>query len=285
MASKYRKFDPRTWSDEKFVALSSDEKLVAIYCFTSRQTNRIGLFVFSPALAAEELGTLPPTFLKRFENVRQTFNWGWDERLRVLYLPSWWKFNQPENPNVLKSCLTDLEDLPQTPLLAEFSSNLRYLSETLHHTFRVTLPQTYGTSGAGAGAGAGAGVAAGAADASDSTDRKRSKTDPASQVPIPVELNTPEFLAAWGDWIADRKARNKKLTELAAQQQLESLRPLGPIRATECVRASITNTWTGIFPERFAGQGKAGGKTEKTMDELYQEHRERQERILAGVTS
>src|SRR4051794_20520278 len=107
MASKYRKFDPRTWSDEKFVALSEGEKLVAIYCFTSRQANRVGLFVFSPALAAEELGTSPQTFRERFRKVREAFGWGWDEALRILYLPSWWKFNRPENPNVLKSCLDD----------------------------------------------------------------------------------------------------------------------------------------------------------------------------------
>ena len=55
--SWYRKIDVRIWSDEKFTRLSVDEKIVAIYCLTNRQVNRCGLFVFSPALAAEELGT------------------------------------------------------------------------------------------------------------------------------------------------------------------------------------------------------------------------------------
>ena len=141
--SWYRKIDVRIWSDEKFTRLSVDEKIVAIYCLTNRQVNRCGLFVFSPALAAEELGTLPQTFLKRFGNVRETFRWGWDERVRTLYFPTWWKYNHPENPNVLKACLSDLEGLPKTPLLAEFSSNLRYLPERLHQTFLERMGERY----------------------------------------------------------------------------------------------------------------------------------------------
>lgn len=142
MAQKYRKIDPRIWRDEKFVKLSPEAKLVAIYCLTA-QVNRCGIFVFSPAMAAEELETLPQTFRERFRNVCQTLNWGWDEASRVLYFPTWWKYNQPENGNVLKGNLTDIDDLPETPLLERFYTNFRYLPETLHQTFRERYPKRY----------------------------------------------------------------------------------------------------------------------------------------------
>jgi hypothetical protein len=140
MAAKFKKIDPRMWSDEKFVMLDQLEMLIAIYTITA-QSNRIGLFKFSAALAAEELRIPLETFRERFGKVSQTLGWGWDEALRVVYLPTWWRYNKPENPNVLKSCLDDLDDLPQTPLLEKFYGNLQYLAETLHQTFRERLPK------------------------------------------------------------------------------------------------------------------------------------------------
>lgn len=103
--------------------------------------------------------------------------------------------------------------------------------------------------------------------------RERKPPDPgAESVPVPGELDRPAFLAVWADWLADRKARGKKVTARAARLQLADLLPLGADRATECVRASITKGWTGLFPERFAapaGAGSPGGKpNHRTAEEV-----------------
>jgi hypothetical protein len=140
MARRYRKIDPRTWKDEKFRQLTQAEKLVAIYCITA-QSNRVGIFNFSTALAAEDLDMPTETFAEAFGKVSQRLSWRWDSAARVLYLPTWWKYNLPENPNVLKACLADLEELPETPLLAEFYGNPLYLPETFRQTFREGSPQ------------------------------------------------------------------------------------------------------------------------------------------------
>ena len=140
--SRYRKVDPRFWKDEKIINLPSQEKLIALYLFTG-QSNRIGIFNFSPGEAMEDLGIALESFAegwaKPFGNVCRALNLGWDETFRVLYLPTWWKYNCPENPNVLKSCLVDLHEIPQTGLISEFSSNHAYLPETFHQTFREGL--------------------------------------------------------------------------------------------------------------------------------------------------
>ena len=142
MAEKYRKVDPRIWKDEKFIALSERDKLIFIYCITA-QVNRIGIFNFSPAMAAEDVGvTNTQTFRERFDNVKKLFNWGYDETFRVLYIPTWWKYNLPENKNVLVGNLKDLHELPNTPLLSLFYNNLKYLGD-LAEAFTQTLAERY----------------------------------------------------------------------------------------------------------------------------------------------
>ena len=113
---RFRKIDPRIWGDEGFRQLKHEEMLVAFYCLTSPQSNRIGIFRFSPAGASEDLETLPQTFAKRFATVWQTLKWKWDSESRVLYLPTWWKYNRPANPNTFKGHLDDLHELPISPV-------------------------------------------------------------------------------------------------------------------------------------------------------------------------
>jgi hypothetical protein len=138
---RYRKIDPRIWKDEKFIGLGTISKLILLYCLSSPQSNRIGIFNFSPAQGGEDLQTLPETFLKGLNRICKTFRWRYDEKFRVLYIPTWWKYNKPENPNVLKACLQDLHEVPNSPLKEAFKSNLDYLPETFHETFSEGLPK------------------------------------------------------------------------------------------------------------------------------------------------
>lgn len=141
MAIKYRKVDPRIWRDEKFRFLDQSDQLITLYTITA-QVNRIGIFNFSPGRASEELKLDYETFIKRFGNVCQTFKWSFDATMRVLYLPTWWKYNFPENANVLKGNLKDLHDVPATSLIDCFYTNIRYLG-TYTETFTQTLAEHY----------------------------------------------------------------------------------------------------------------------------------------------
>ncbi len=140
--SRYRKLDPRFWKDEKIRHLSQIEKLISLYAFTG-QSNRIGLFSFSPGEAVEDLGMSGQTFAKGFENVCGTLSLGWDPEARVLFLPTWWKYNPPENANNVIGNLKDLDDVPDSPLIERFINNLQYLPETLQVTFSQTLAKRY----------------------------------------------------------------------------------------------------------------------------------------------
>lgn len=136
--ARYRKIDPRIWTDEKFRLLTPEQQRIALYILTA-QANRIGLFSFSPGKACEDLRTSTQAFQKGFLRVCQDLNWEWDSVARVIYLPTWWRYNQPENANNVIGNLKDLDDLPETSLLPRFCENTTYLSNSLVQTFARTL--------------------------------------------------------------------------------------------------------------------------------------------------
>jgi hypothetical protein len=138
---RYRKLYARMWRHPGFTALSEGEKVLALYLVTGPQTNRIGLYVLSVATAAEDLGTVPQTLSKRLVNVCQTFGWLFDKRSRVFYIPSWFKWNPPENVNVMKGSLKDLNEIPPCGLVEAFARNTETVPETLRETFVEGLRQ------------------------------------------------------------------------------------------------------------------------------------------------
>ena len=115
---KYRKIMPKIWY--QLENLNSDCKVLAFYCLTSPQVNRIGFYRFSEALACESLKLSMNTFQKSLETVCQTFDWKFDKKSKMILIPSWFKFNAPENQSVLKSYIKEFEDLPLSSLTSEF---------------------------------------------------------------------------------------------------------------------------------------------------------------------
>jgi uncharacterized phage protein (TIGR02220 family) len=135
---RYRKFEPRFWRDEKIRGLETIDKAVAAYILTG-QSNRIGCYSFSPGMAAEDLGMSYTTCATRVRHVCTHMRWKWDEAGGVIYLPTWWKSNPPENPSVLVSNLRDLDDVPDSPVVIEFCANLTHLDPGLRDTFRTRV--------------------------------------------------------------------------------------------------------------------------------------------------
>jgi hypothetical protein len=142
---RYRKLYPRLWRHPSFVSLTDGDKTVALYVLNGPQSNRLGLYMLSIAAAAEDLRSTPETLKKRLLNVCETFGWLFDADARVIYIPSWWRWNPPENENVLKGNLKDLNDIPSCGLVDAFARNTGYLAETFHQTFleglRKHIPQ------------------------------------------------------------------------------------------------------------------------------------------------
>ncbi len=141
---RYRRIFTRLWAHREFIALEEGERLLAFYLLTGPQTNRIGLFAFSPGRAAEDLKLTSEVFGQRFTVVLKAFGWQFDAEARVLWIPSWWTFNHPDNPKVLIGNLTDLCDVPASRLVAAFAARIETLPETLHQTFKERISKRSG---------------------------------------------------------------------------------------------------------------------------------------------
>jgi hypothetical protein len=63
----------------------------------------------------------------------------------VFYIPSWWRWNQPDHEKILRGNLKDLSELPPCGLVETFARNLTYLKPELHESFiealRIRMPQ------------------------------------------------------------------------------------------------------------------------------------------------
>jgi hypothetical protein len=137
MAAKYRKIDPRIWDDEDFERLDLPGKLLAFWILTSNQVNRCGICVWRASLVTEQTGIKQPDTV--CDTVCRTLKWVRDTRSRCILLPTWWRYNQPDNVKALKGALSDLHDLPRNDLKSEFAKTKRYLKDTLHQVFDQVL--------------------------------------------------------------------------------------------------------------------------------------------------
>jgi hypothetical protein len=126
---RYRKAYPRIWRHPGFRQLSRDEQRLTLYVLFGPQTNRIGLFHFSIFQAAEDLQSTPETLKKGLANVTVTFGWMFDSDARVFYVPSWWKWNAPENVNVIRGSLKDLNEVSPCALVDAFAANIETLPD------------------------------------------------------------------------------------------------------------------------------------------------------------
>lgn len=69
---------------------------------------------------------------------------------------------------------------------------------------------------------------------------------------IPAQLNTPEFVSAWVEWVDERKITGRRITVRAAKLQLARCLDWGPAKSVESINQSIEFGWQGLFEPREA---------------------------------
>ena len=74
-------------------------------------------------------------------------------------------------------------------------------------------------------------------------------------VDIPETLKTKDFIFVWNEWIDYRKHKRQTLTDLTAKKQLKKLAKYGLDAAIWALDESMTQGWTGIFPEKHNANG------------------------------
>lgn len=141
---RYRKLFSRVWRHPDFRRLPRPSRELALYLLTGPQTNPIGCFFFSMAQASEDLAVTDDELDQALVDVTTSFGWFHDRDAKVFYIPSWWRWNQPENKNVLIGVLAALSEVPPCALVEAFGANLAHLDDQLHSVFVDACTQRIG---------------------------------------------------------------------------------------------------------------------------------------------
>jgi hypothetical protein len=82
-------------------------------------------------------------------------------------------------------------------------------------------------------------------------DGREGKGDDADAALFPASLDTPEFRQQWDRYIAYRKSNGMKtLKTESVESKLAELATFGPDIGIAAIQRTISNGWTGIFPDR-----------------------------------
>lgn len=127
--ARYRKIDPRIWNDDKFRMMSHIDQLAWLYILTGPDSNRIGLYQFSVARAAEDIG-IDTASVRRSLDVITKFGLAYyDDQSRLIFIPKWLEYNEPSGANQAIGLLEDVGDFGTHPFAkaARFLITLRVM--------------------------------------------------------------------------------------------------------------------------------------------------------------
>lgn len=135
--ARYRKIDPRIWNDEKFASLSHEGQRAFLFILTHPSMTSLGAFRATKEGIEAELGIDEKGFAKPFQELLSKGLIKYDESCFLVFAPNFLKYNQPENPNVVKGWAGCLDLLPECPLLVEVLQRAKSCASANSKTFKA----------------------------------------------------------------------------------------------------------------------------------------------------
>lgn len=139
--SFYRKIDVRVHNDLKFRALSDIGKLLWFTLITFPDLTGLGCMRFTEAGMAENMGWPLKDFKKAFQEVLAEDMVKYDPESKFLCFPNFIKYNQPENPNVVKSWGKLEGLLPECELKDLYIHSVKAFVEDIGKGFGEAFPE------------------------------------------------------------------------------------------------------------------------------------------------
>ena len=145
--SRYRKIDVRIWNDEKFCQMSDEGKLCFIFVMTHPNMTPLGAMRATLGGLAEELGWSSEAFRKAFGEALSKGMAEHDPKAHFVGLPNFVKYNQPENPNVIKAWAKCLDLIPEcrlkTKAIQRAASFVNMGSKAFHEAFAKAFGEDF----------------------------------------------------------------------------------------------------------------------------------------------
>lgn len=112
MSRDYGKVRAQFWDDDILRELSIEANFLALYLITSRHTNAIGCFRLPAAYIINDTRLDKKALEKALAELREAGYALPCERGPWIYIPKFLRHNSPENPNVWRKCVKELDELP-----------------------------------------------------------------------------------------------------------------------------------------------------------------------------
>lgn len=258
----YRTVKESFWTDPKIRQLSSDEKLLFLYCVTNPHSHYAGIYYLPIIFMVEETGMSRKALDQCLANLESMLLIRYDKVTSTMFVVKMFKHQNGVggNPKVIRSGVEkQLQNIHSHILIKAFIEEYQHLNLTLPQgcinvdsTFSqgtVPVPDT---------------VPDTVPDINTPTVKKKNHLSP----------KDPEFIFTLPDWVGPevwaayeemRMAKKKPPTDKARTlvvKELERLKQLGH-DPTTCLEQSIRNGWTDVY-EVKNGSGK-GNRTRNTQ--------------------
>ena len=137
--SVYRKVDPRVHADRKYRGLSDSGKLLFLTLLTHSGMTALGALQTTAAGLAEEMGWDVAQLKKAMSELTRAGLVQHDNPGRLVWLPNFLRYNQPENPNVVIGWGKAFEKLPDSRLLNAIAASAEAATLGRKETFFLAL--------------------------------------------------------------------------------------------------------------------------------------------------
>ena len=136
---RYYEVSVRTWVSADFKSLTQDGQLLWLFFLCGPiKTPLPGFYSVGAGACLDHLRWEPEKFYQAFKELQDREMLEFDDDNNVIYLPRWAKYNRPpSNPNVMKSWLSLLENIPDCDLKIRYIDGLADMVRNLDESIQA----------------------------------------------------------------------------------------------------------------------------------------------------
>jgi|TARA_Y100000310_G_scaffold37766_1_gene35415 hypothetical protein len=116
---RYQKIHSQIWHDEKFINLTSSQKLLFFYILTSPHCNAIGCYILPMGYISEDLQAPSKSLRRGLEALQKRGFIVYDNKTRMLLISNFLKHNPVNNKNIAICAMNIIKKLSQSVVLQQ----------------------------------------------------------------------------------------------------------------------------------------------------------------------
>ena len=264
----YRPIQISYWQDSYVLKLTPEQKFFYIYLMTNSKTFQCGIYELPLGIISIETGYNEESIKKLIHKFILDKKIKYDFENEIIYLINWIRYNQINNVNIFKCVINELKSCKNKKFVQEFMQNLNSLNTNNDYNLQIQATMK-GLFKKSKGLPSIKTETESESKTEEETETEEGFRDKYKHIPFIDlfldNLQTPEFVETWTEWINYRKSIKHSIVESTAKMQLKKLAEHQK-DAIEIINKSISNGWQGLFYDL----SKNGKQTASKMGQSLQ---------------